>query len=73
MTLKNQFTSLMEEWAKCAVEKISLIIKVSMCETEDDLAAKPRAGQEQVTRPKKSKSLGHLERHFTFTHRLFVL
>lgn len=34
-TSQNQFASLMEAWARDAVEKILVMFKVSMCEAED--------------------------------------
>ncbi|GLD56721.1 zinc finger protein 436-like protein, partial [Lates japonicus] len=67
--ITNKFASLMEAWTKVAVEKISMMLKVSMSEAEDGLAVeqrvesndktkqtsmKPRAGRR--VRPKKHKS-----------------
>lgn len=63
---QNQFASLMEVWAKGAVEKILMMLKVSVCEAEDSPATEQRAGlgpktkqtrtkAGQVAGPKKSK------------------
>ncbi|XP_073334116.1 uncharacterized protein [Pagrus major] len=65
--ITNQFASLMAAWSKGAVEKMLMILKVSLCEAEDVPAAeqrlsykrkqmrvKPKA--EQVVGPKKQSS-----------------
>lgn len=44
MPLQNQFAALMEAWTKDAVEKISMMLKVSLPEAEDGPAAEQRAG-----------------------------
>ncbi|KAM9338389.1 uncharacterized protein ABDE67_017947 [Symphorus nematophorus] len=41
--MTKQFASLMETWAKDAVEKLLMMLKVSMCEAEDGPAAEQRA------------------------------
>ncbi|KAK2818873.1 hypothetical protein Q5P01_024434 [Channa striata] len=40
--ITNHFASLMESWTRGALEKISLMLKVSMCEAEDAPAAEKR-------------------------------
>lgn len=36
MTLQSQFASLLEAWGNAVVEKISMILKVSVCEASPD-------------------------------------
>lgn len=44
LTSQNQFASLMEAWARDAVEKIVMMLRVSMCEAEDG----PPAGEQRA-------------------------
>lgn len=44
MTVQSQFAAFLETWTKGAVEKISMILKVSTCEVEGSPAAEQRAG-----------------------------
>lgn len=46
----------MEAWAKGAVEKLLMMLKVSMCEAEDGPAAGQRAGLNDKTRQTSVKS-----------------
>ncbi|XP_023138085.2 oocyte zinc finger protein XlCOF6-like [Amphiprion ocellaris] len=67
--LTNQFASLMKTWTRGAVEKISLMLKMSTCEAEDVPAAEQTAGldgemeqtrtnpeREQITEPTKKSA-----------------
>ncbi|XP_040915707.1 gastrula zinc finger protein XlCGF26.1-like isoform X2 [Toxotes jaculatrix] len=48
--ITNQFAVLMGAWTKGAVEKIALMLRVSMCEAEDGPAAEQRAGPNDKTK-----------------------
>ncbi|XP_037609534.1 oocyte zinc finger protein XlCOF6-like [Sebastes umbrosus] len=48
--ITNQFASLMEAWTKGAVEKILMMLKVSMCEAEGGPAAEQRPGLSDETK-----------------------
>ena len=62
MSSQTQFASLMAAWAKGAVEKMLMILKVSMCEAEDVPAAEQRLcyKTKQVVGSKKRKSVDGL-------------
>lgn len=62
MSSQTQFASLMAVWAKGAVEKMLMILKVSMCEAEDVRAAEQRLSYKtkQVVGSKKRKSVDGL-------------
>ncbi|XP_010741071.2 oocyte zinc finger protein XlCOF6 [Larimichthys crocea] len=54
--ITNQFASLMEVWAKGAVEKILMMLKVSVCEAEDSPATEQRAGLGPKTKRTRTKA-----------------
>ncbi|TMS08396.1 Zinc finger protein 778 [Larimichthys crocea] len=54
--ITNQFASLMEVWAKGAVDKILMMLKVSVCEAEDSPATEQRAGLGPKTKQDQDKS-----------------
>ncbi|KAM4635663.1 uncharacterized protein ACJ7VT_010515 isoform 2-T7 [Polymixia lowei] len=51
--MTSQFSSLMETWTKAAVEKMSMMLKMSMAESESGPAAKQRSRVKDKTTPKK--------------------
>ncbi|XP_034752712.1 oocyte zinc finger protein XlCOF6-like isoform X3 [Etheostoma cragini] len=53
--ITTQFAALMESWTKGAVEKILMMLKVSLCEAEDGPAAERRAGLTNKTRQTSMK------------------
>uniref|UniRef100_A0A3Q1GAL6 Oocyte zinc finger protein XlCOF6-like n=1 Tax=Acanthochromis polyacanthus TaxID=80966 RepID=A0A3Q1GAL6_9TELE len=74
--LTNQFASLMKTWTRGAVEKISMILKMSRCEAEDVPAAEQTAGldgemeetrtnpeQGQITEHTKIDAVSHKEKN----------
>lgn len=85
VTSQNQFASLMEAWTKGAVEKILMMLKVSMCEAEGGPAAEQRPGLSDETKqmsvkpkagrvagPKKRKSVNGLSDGEAFNVPIFI-
>ncbi|XP_019962376.2 zinc finger protein 260-like [Paralichthys olivaceus] len=55
-SLQSQFAALMETWTKAAVEKILTILKVSMCEAEEEPELNDKSNQSNVKPTAKSST-----------------